>query len=42
MALAYWGIVLKGRFVHLDLWIDFVQVNLAKKVTEILKLSSLV
>ena len=26
MALAYWGIVLKGRFQHLDLWLNFVQV----------------
>lgn len=34
MALAYWGIVLKGRFVHLDLWIEFVQDNHKRAITK--------
>jgi len=34
MALAYWGIVLKGRFQHLDLWLNFVQNNNKRAITK--------
>lgn len=33
MALAYWEIVLKGRFTHLDLWVQFVQINHKRAIT---------
>lgn len=33
MALAYWGIVLKGRFKHLDLWTEFLQENHKRAIT---------
>ncbi len=27
MAIAYWNIVLSGRFIHLDLWVRFLKVR---------------
>ncbi len=27
MALAYWNIVLKAKFIHLDIWIQFLKVS---------------
>jgi len=34
LALAYWGIVLKGRFKHLDMWIQYVQDNHKRAITK--------
>lgn len=34
MALAYWRIVLKGRFSHLDMWIQFVQDHHKRAITK--------
>ncbi len=27
MAIAYWNIVLSGRFLHLDIWVKFLKVR---------------
>ena len=32
MAIAYWNIVLKGRFKFLELWCKFLQVSLAQLI----------
>ena len=32
MAIAYWNIVLKGRFKFLELWCKFLQVSLVQSV----------